>query len=231
MLIRLLIVLLLGLLLGALGRLLWLRLSPQGRRKVLLGLFMALLLLLLGAALLGRLSWLVPAGAAVLPLLRRLPLLFRLGRAARAFRPPGGGLPLRPIILMEGPHLLDGEMLTGAAQGKALSDLDAETLAGLWRTLHRDPLAGRLLPLYFAERFGPRWFEGPPFPPAPAPGATLGPLRKVDALALLGLREDADAPAIRGAHRRLMHRAHPDHGGSDALAALLNAAKDQLLKA
>lgn len=230
MLIRLLLVLLLGLLLGALGRLLWLRLSPRGRRKALLGLFTALLLLLLGAALLGRLSWLVPAGAAVLPLLRRLPLLFRLGQAARTFR-RRGDLPLRPIILMEGPHLLDGEMLIGAAQGKALSDLDAETLASLWRTHHRDPLAGRLLPLYLAERFGARWFEGPPFPPAPTPGATLGPLRKADALALLGLPEGADPAAIRHVHRRLMHRAHPDHGGSDALAALLNAAKDQLLKA
>lgn len=230
MLIRLLLLLLLGLLLGALSRLLWLRLSPRGRRNLLFGVFTALVLLLIGAALLGRLSWLVPAGAAALPALRRLPWLFRLGRAARAFRAMGA-LPLRPIVLMDGPYLLDGEVLTGPAKGQALSALKLEVLADLWRTLHRDPLVGRLLPLYLAERFGAQWFERPPFPPAPTPGATLGPLRKGDALALLGLSEGADAAAVRNAHRRLMHRAHPDHGGSDALAALLNAAKDQLLKA
>jgi hypothetical protein len=230
MLIRLLLLLLLGLLLGALGRLLWLRLSPRGRRNLGLGLFTAVVLILVGAALVGRLSWLVPAMTAALPMLRRLPLLFRLGRAAQAFRPMGA-LSLRPILLMEGPRLLDGEVLAGPDRSKTLSQLEPEALAKLWRTLHRDPLAGRLLPLYLAERFGKQWFESPPFPPAPAPGAALGPLRTVDALALLGLSEGADAAAIRHAHRRLMHRAHPDHGGSDALAALLNAAKDQLLGA
>ena len=230
MLIRLLLLLLLGLLLGALGRLLWLRLSPRGRRSLMLGLFTALVFILVGAALLGRLSWLVPAITATVPMLRRLPLLFRLGRAARAFRAMGAA-PLRPIVLMEGPHLLDGEVLTGPARGQALCRLNAEALADLWRTLHRDPLAGRLLPLYLAERFGEQWFERSPFPPAPTPGATLGPLRDGDALALLGLSEGADATTIRNAHRLLMHRAHPDHGGSDARAALLNAAKDQLLRA
>lgn len=228
MLIRLLLLLLCGLFLGALGRLLWLRLSPRGRRNLGLGLFTALLMMLLGAALLGRLSWLVPAITAALPVLRRLPLLFRMGRAARAFRAVGA-LTLRPMLLMEGPDLLDGEVLTGPDRGQKLSQLEATALARLWRTLHRDPLAGRLLPLYLAERFGAQWFERPPFPPAPTPGAALGPLRKEDALALLGLSEGADVATIRDAHRRLMHRAHPDHGGSDALAALLNAAKDQLL--
>lgn len=229
MIIRLLLALLLAVLLGALGRLLWLRLSPAGRRNLALGLFTALVLLLAGAALLGRLSWLVPAITAGLPMLRRLPLLFRVGRAARAFRAMGA-LPLRPIILMEGPHLLDGEVLAGPDQGQRLSQLQAEALARLWRTLHRDALAGRLLPLFLEERFGKRWFETPPFPPAPTPGATLGPLREAEALALLGLSKGADASTIRNAHRRLMHRAHPDHGGSDTLAALLNAAKEQLIK-
>ena len=72
MLIRLLLLLLLGLLLGALGRLLWLRLSPRGRRNLGLGLFTAVVLILVGAALVGRLSWLVPAMTAALPMLRRL---------------------------------------------------------------------------------------------------------------------------------------------------------------
>ena len=104
-----------------------------------------------------------------------------------------GALSLRPILLMEGPHLLDGEVLTGPDRGQTLSQLEPEALARLWRTLPRDPLAGRLLPLYLTERFGAQWFESPPFPPAPTPEATLGPLRKADALAASG-SEKAPTP-------------------------------------
>jgi curved DNA-binding protein CbpA len=50
------------------------------------------------------------------------------------------------------------------------------------------------------------------------------------ALDILGLERGADEPAIRAAHRRLMSRVHPDHGGSDWLAARINQARDFLLK-
>ena len=47
---------------------------------------------------------------------------------------------------------------------------------------------------------------------------------------LLGLPMDADRDAIIAAHRRLIARNHPDSGGTEALAARLNAARDLLLK-
>ena len=50
-----------------------------------------------------------------------------------------------------------------------------------------------------------------------------------EARALLGIDADADADAIRAAHRRLVTRVHPDAGGSAALAAKVNAARDALL--
>ncbi|MCP1470101.1 hypothetical protein J3E64_001788 [Sphingobium sp. OAS761] len=49
------------------------------------------------------------------------------------------------------------------------------------------------------------------------------------ARALLGLSPDADAQAIRAAHRRLIASVHPDRGGTEALAAQINAARDLLL--
>lgn len=53
--------------------------------------------------------------------------------------------------------------------------------------------------------------------------------RIVEARALLGLPVDADAQAIRAAHRRLIASVHPDRGGTEALAAQINAARDLLL--
>lgn len=50
-----------------------------------------------------------------------------------------------------------------------------------------------------------------------------------EARALLGLSADADAAAIRAAHRRLIATVHPDRGGTEALAAKINAARDLLL--
>lgn len=50
-----------------------------------------------------------------------------------------------------------------------------------------------------------------------------------EAYRLLELPPDAPADQVRAAHRRLMTRLHPDQGGSAALAAQVNAARDRLL--
>lgn len=50
-----------------------------------------------------------------------------------------------------------------------------------------------------------------------------------EASALLGLSPDASPDAIRTAHRRLIASVHPDRGGTEALAARINAARDLLL--
>ncbi len=50
-----------------------------------------------------------------------------------------------------------------------------------------------------------------------------------DARRLLGVADDADADAIRAAHRRLIAKVHPDAGGSEELAQRINAARDALI--
>ena len=53
---------------------------------------------------------------------------------------------------------------------------------------------------------------------------------EAEARAILGIDGNADADAIRAAHRRLVSAVHPDRGGSAELARRINVARDVLLK-
>lgn len=59
----------------------------------------------------------------------------------------------------------------------------------------------------------------------PASGMTAA-----EARAILGIGPEAGPADVDAAYRRLMLRAHPDHGGSSGLAAQLNAAREALIK-
>ncbi len=63
-----------------------------------------------------------------------------------------------------------------------------------------------------------------------ASGLQGGGMSAKEARSILGVGEQADRSEIEASYRRLMQRAHPDHGGSAGLAAQLNAARDRLLK-
>ena len=125
---------------------------------------------------------------------------------------------------------MDGQVLAGRHEGAMLSDLDLGRLLEVAYDFRDDPESLRLLEGYLDRTF-PGWREdveddadrraGSP------PGA--GTMSKKEAYNILGLEPGAGDAEIRKAHRRLMKQVHPDHGGSAALAARINEAKDTLL--
>ncbi|WP_458093691.1 hypothetical protein [Roseomonas sp. WA12] len=114
---------------------------------------------------------------------------------------------------------LSGRVRRGIHAGRDLADLALEDLhALLGEAASEDPESVPLLEAWL-DRAHPGWRE-----------ITEVPLSaRAEALAVLGLAEGATEAEIRTAHARLMRAAHPDAGGSDWLAARLNAARDTLI--
>ncbi|MEQ8354218.1 MAG: hypothetical protein RH942_01665 [Kiloniellaceae bacterium] len=144
---------------------------------------------------------------------------------------------------------LDGEILDGPFAGQYLSQLDLPSLLELMRNYGVvDQQSASVLEAYLDRTQDADWREA-----AADMGVDLGSGEKADgggreqrsqrsgpaasgamtraeALEMLDLQEGASAEAIREAHHRLMQKLHPDHGGSNYLAAKLNEAKDLLLR-
>jgi hypothetical protein len=121
---------------------------------------------------------------------------------------------------------LDGEVLQGAFAGRRLSTLALGELLDLLRECSGDDRSRRLLE-GFLDRTQPDWRDVAGTKGAPAGGETA--MTAEEALDILGLSPGASDQDIKDAHRRLMKQVHPDHGGSDYLAAKINRAKDILL--
>ena len=85
-----------------------------------------------------------------------------------------------------------------------------------------------LLSLALGGRTRLTWRVGrtyvPRTPPPPPTGMSVAEARDI-----LGVPPGATRAEIEAAFRRLMLRAHPDHGGSAGLASRINAARDRLL--
>lgn len=54
-------------------------------------------------------------------------------------------------------------------------------------------------------------------------------MTRKEAAQILGVAEDAGEDEVRAAYRKMMKQVHPDAGGSDALAARVQEARDVLL--
>lgn len=117
-----------------------------------------------------------------------------------------------------------GLVLKGPFAGARLAELSREQLLALRADLRiEDEEGARLLDAYLA-RVHPGASDAEPPPRSGASAMT-----RDEALDILGLSDGASEAEIREAHRRLMQQMHPDRGGTDYLAAKINAARDYLL--
>ena len=127
---------------------------------------------------------------------------------------------------------LDGEVLRGGFGGRALASLGLSDLLELMAECQReDPRSVALLETYL-DRRAPDWrshVAGDGGGGQANDAAGTGAMDEATACSILGLAPGASADEIKAAHRRLMTKLHPDHGGSSYLAAQLNQAKDYLL--
>jgi hypothetical protein len=126
---------------------------------------------------------------------------------------------------------MTGSVLAGAFAGRALETLARPELMVLQQELARDDPDGvNLLEAYLDRRFA-GWREADEGEPQGRGKAGVGgAMSRNEALEVLGLAEGASTADIIRAHRTLMKKFHPDHGGSTALAARVNQAKDVLMQ-
>ena len=124
---------------------------------------------------------------------------------------------------------MTGVIVAGHLKGTSLDTLERSALVGLLAEF--DEESRNLLAAYLDRRH-PRWREDVD---DNAAAGHRGPARarkmsEEEAYQILGLQPGASADEIGRAHRSLMKKLHPDHGGSTYLAARVNEAKDVLLR-
>jgi len=157
-------------------------------------------------------------------------------RGADPLSGSGGGPASRietRLLSMELDHVtgdVAGQVRSGAFAGRELAGMGLSELRTLLDEARReDPQSVPLLEAYL-DRRAPDWRgEGAAGTDDPAP-ETAAVMDERTALEILGLDPGADEEAIRAAHRKLMARLHPDHGGSSYLASQINRARDHLLR-
>ncbi|MGB2172515.1 MAG: DnaJ domain-containing protein [Porticoccaceae bacterium] len=180
----------------------------------------------------GRMHWLGAGIAALVPLLRTLlvwgsragPLLRLLGRFKTTPSQFRSQFLVVSINFANGS--IDGEVISGKHNGKKLTELSPAELNELSQEFKQaDKESYILLQAYLIRTGKSNNQSDNQYKPS-----IFNDLSNNEAYEILGLPTSASKDEIIKAHKRLMQRIHPDRGGSDYLAAKINAAKDQLTK-
>ena len=178
--------------------------------------------------------------ALLMPLAMLMPLLIRVRSVLDRYRPPSGGQSSTvetPFLRMNLDHdtgTMEGTILRGRFAGMRLEELAAADLLALLRECRAEDEEGARLLEAYLDRVRPDWRDELAGERTAGAGrgnarSTSGDMSVEEAYAILGLSPGADPDAIKEAHRRLMVKLHPDHGGSDYLATKINRARDVLL--
>jgi len=190
----------------------------------------------------GRLAWVFAAALGLVPwILRGLHVhgIYRVMRA-RINRMNGNGRATAGgesrvdtrFLRMRLDHdsgRLTGEVTDGPYRGRKLAELSFDEAMDLHRQCAADVQSAQVLEAWL-DRTWEDWRERPQAAAEPPPSPDhAGEMSRSEAFAVLGLKPDAAPAEVKAAYRRLMGVAHPDHGGSDYLAAKINQAKNLLL--
>jgi hypothetical protein len=179
--------------------------------------------------------------ALLMPLAMLMPLLIRVRHILDRYRPPAGSqtstvaTAFLRMTLDHDTGRMEGTVLRGRFAGIRLEELGAADLLALLRECRAEDEEGARLLEAYLDRVHPEWRDELAGERAGGGGSgagarsTSGDMSVEEAYAILGLSAGADAEAIKEAHRRLMVKLHPDHGGSDYLATKINRARDVLL--
>lgn len=203
-----------------------------------------------GALALGFLAYTGRTGMAMMLAGLAMPLLARMRNAWRTEsggrktdgQGPGAASRVETVYLrMSLDHAtgaMAGEVLYGPWRGRQLDHLASDQLMALLADCRRDDLPSVGVLEAWLDRCRPGWRDWPAAGDerggrqgsgeSPRSATGSGTMTRDEAYDVLGLLPGASADQIKEAHRRLMMKVHPDHGGSTYLAAKLNQAKDLL---
>lgn len=179
----------------------------------------------------GRMHWLGAGIAAIIPIARAmliwggraLPLLRMLSR----FKSTPSQFRTQSLLVTINfaSGQIDGEILDGDFAGRQLGELSTEELQILSEQLKNNDRESYVLLQAYLLRSGTGNYQSQDsYQPN-----SFSELSNDEAYEVLGLPNSATKDQVIKAHKRLMQRLHPDRGGSDYLAAKINAAKDKLI--
>lgn len=133
--------------------------------------------------------------------------------------------------------ILDGLVLDGQFRGRRLSELAPDQLRELLSECRvEDQQSATVLEAYLDRTYSGSWRGGDDAADEEDTGGggrsspwAGGTMTRDEAYEILDLQPGASEKDIKHAHQQLMKKNHPDHGGSNYLAAKINQAKELLL--
>ena len=209
--------------------------NPQIVRKVfkwtaiILGLTFLAYLMIMGRV--GTALWIL---GATLPFLMRWRALKNMAKNWRGPTPGQASDIETAYLRMRLDHdtgELDGTVLNGTFRGRQLSELAPGDLMSLLQECRvDDPQSAPILESYLDRVHGAEWRGAEGASSGGQSGSAPGgrSMTVEEAYDILGLRPGAGKDEIREAHRKLMLKNHPDHGGSTYIASRINQAKELL---